>query len=98
MDKEKLYRSFEQLKDFCERSHFKGYDPYDGLNSTLFQSIPFMAKTGSSGWHGYRFLNVPHQFPEADRCETRLQPQSPGAVSLGLLHPLQAEPMRATSP
>jgi len=45
MDKEKLYRSFEQLKDFCERSHFKGYDPYDGLNSTLFQSIPFMAKS-----------------------------------------------------
>lgn len=36
--------SFQQLKSYCERSDFKGYDPYDGLNSKLFQCIPFIPK------------------------------------------------------
>ena len=29
-----------KLKDYCEREQFKGWDPYDGLNSKLFMSIP----------------------------------------------------------
>lgn len=32
------------LKSYCEREHFKGWDPYDGLNSHLFQAIPFLKK------------------------------------------------------
>ena len=36
--------SFEKLKAYCEQVHFKGYDPYDGLNSSLFSSIPFLSK------------------------------------------------------
>lgn len=30
------------LKTYCEKEEFKGWDPYDGLNSRLFQSIPFL--------------------------------------------------------
>lgn len=36
--------SFKKLKKFCETESFKGYDPYDGLNSKLFKSIPFISK------------------------------------------------------
>lgn len=34
--------SFIPLKEWCESQHFQGWDPYDGLNSKLFQSLPFL--------------------------------------------------------
>ena len=30
------------LKSYCEAEHFKGWDPYDGLNSKLFRALPFL--------------------------------------------------------
>jgi rhamnogalacturonyl hydrolase YesR len=41
---DKIEQSFIKLKNYCEREAFKGFDPYDGLNSTLFQAIPFISK------------------------------------------------------
>jgi hypothetical protein len=35
--------SFQSLKNFCEQEQFKGYDPYDGLNSSFFNAIPFFS-------------------------------------------------------
>ena len=29
------------LKQYCEKEHFKGWDPYDGLNSKIFQALPY---------------------------------------------------------
>lgn len=37
-----LHSSFNALKAYCEKEGFKGWDPYDGLNSRLFQSLPFI--------------------------------------------------------
>lgn len=37
--------SFTKLKTFCENEYFKGWDPYDGLNSKIFQTIPFLKKS-----------------------------------------------------
>ena len=37
--------SFLKLKAYCESENFKGWDPYDGLNSKLFKSIPFVSKS-----------------------------------------------------
>ena len=37
-----IISSFTQLKSYCESEHFKGWDPYDGLNSKLLQAIPFL--------------------------------------------------------
>lgn len=34
--------SLEKLRKYCEKEGFKGWDPYDGLNSSVFQSIPFV--------------------------------------------------------
>lgn len=33
-------QNFTSLKTFCEKKDFAGWDPYDGLNSTLFQAMP----------------------------------------------------------
>lgn len=37
-----LLTSFLRLKYYCESEHFKGWDPYDGLNSKLFRVLPFL--------------------------------------------------------
>lgn len=38
--KSKIETSFLKLKNYCENENFKGWDPYDGLNSKLFQATP----------------------------------------------------------
>lgn len=37
-----LHHSFNALRVYCEKEAFKGWDPYDSLNSRLFQSLPFL--------------------------------------------------------
>jgi rhamnogalacturonyl hydrolase YesR len=32
--------SFDRLKRYCEKENYKGWDPFDGLSSRLFQSMP----------------------------------------------------------
>lgn len=34
-----------KLKLYCESQHFKGWDPYDGLNSKLFHAFPLLKKS-----------------------------------------------------
>lgn len=36
--------SLQKLINYCEHEKFMGYDPYDGLNSRLFQSLPWLPK------------------------------------------------------
>lgn len=33
--------SFLRLKTYCEAENYSGWDPYDGLNSAIFQATPF---------------------------------------------------------
>lgn len=35
-----LLKTIHNLKQYCESEQFKGWDPYDGLNSRLLMSIP----------------------------------------------------------
>lgn len=37
--------SFKSLKKYCESQHYQGWDPYDGLNSKIFQALPFLKKS-----------------------------------------------------
>ena len=41
---EYVLKSFERLEEYCRNENFKGWDPFDGLNSRLFQSIPLFSK------------------------------------------------------
>ncbi len=34
-----------RLKSYCEKEQFKGWDPYDGLNSKVFRTIPFLKRS-----------------------------------------------------
>lgn len=38
--KSKITSSFLNLKAYCEAEDFKGWDPYDGMNSKIFQALP----------------------------------------------------------
>ena len=42
--KNRIVDSFKCLKHYCESEHFKGWDPYDGLNSKVFQALPFLKR------------------------------------------------------
>jgi len=41
---ELIKTSFQKLATYCEQEDFKGFDPYDGLNSKLFQALPLLKK------------------------------------------------------
>ena len=36
----KFQYSFKNLKSYCEAKNFAGWDPYDGMNSKVFQALP----------------------------------------------------------
>lgn len=40
-----IFPQFASLRSYCEVERFKGWDPYDGLNSKLFQVMPFFLKS-----------------------------------------------------
>ncbi|MBS1509701.1 MAG: delta-aminolevulinic acid dehydratase [Bacteroidetes bacterium] len=40
-----MENSFKQLEAYCEQEAYKGWDPYDGLNSTLFNAVPGLSKS-----------------------------------------------------
>lgn len=42
---DKIADSLSKLKKYVENEGFKGYDPYDGLNSRFFKAIPFVGRS-----------------------------------------------------
>lgn len=40
-----MTESFEKLRVWCEAENYKGWDPYDGLNSRLFQTLPLLKRS-----------------------------------------------------
>jgi hypothetical protein len=65
-------KSFLELKSYCEQQQYKGWDPYDGLNSKFFQLLPFKHwDLGRLAWiQGFKrspinfrkWLGVPKQY------------------------------------
>ncbi len=39
---DKISNSHTKLKKYCEEEGYKGWDPYDGLNSKFFNTLPFI--------------------------------------------------------
>jgi hypothetical protein len=39
-----VLQSFTQLEQYCRGEGYKGWDPYDGLNSKVFQAMPVLPK------------------------------------------------------
>lgn len=40
MNNQEVLDSFNKLKQYCEQECYRGWDPYDGLNSKIFQALP----------------------------------------------------------
>ncbi len=45
MDHRQCIDTFKRLKEYCEKEQYKGWDPYDGLNSKVFQALPLLKKS-----------------------------------------------------
>src|SRR5665647_2223365 len=45
MDNSFFKEGYLKLADYCQKESFKGYDPFDGLNSRLFVIFPFLKKS-----------------------------------------------------
>lgn len=45
MFKDCVIESFVRLRKYCECETFKGWDPFDGLNSKVFQTLPYFKKS-----------------------------------------------------
>lgn len=76
-----LFDTITKIKHYCEQEKFKGWDPYDGLNSRLLMSIP-----GLKNWGFYRLCVI--QFFK--RCpfnfrRLALVPKDYNAKGIGLL-------------
>lgn len=39
-----IKESFKKLENYCAQENWKGWDPYDGLNSGIFKALPFISK------------------------------------------------------
>lgn len=52
MDLLEINKSFQKLKSYCEEEEYKGWDPFDGLNSRLFKSLPLIrdSRIGRLAW------------------------------------------------
>lgn len=46
----KVINSFRLLKEYCENEGFKGWDPYDGLNSKVFRRCRSWRSRQSAAW------------------------------------------------
>ncbi len=45
MENKLIEERFNELEKYCKSEAFKGYDPFDGLNSKLFDYLPFLRKS-----------------------------------------------------
>jgi len=73
-------RNFSSLKAFCEKKDFAGWDPYDGLNSKLFQSLPLIR---NSRWCRLAWIQFFKKSPVNFRRITGV-PEQHNAKGLGL--------------
>lgn len=76
--------SIKKLLLFCEREEWRGYDPYDGLNSKVFQVVPAKKRFTRLG-----FIQVLKRFPFNLRrlflVEKQLNPKGLGLFAAGYL-------------
>lgn len=69
---DKLAEAFGRLRAYCEAEDYRGWDPYDGLNSKVFKAIPLVGRSAicrlvwiqlfkRCPWNMRRALLVPKQ-------------------------------------
>ncbi len=89
----KIHNSFISLKEFCESEKFKGYDPYDGLNSRFFQAIPVISKLRFSRlvWIQF-FKRSPFNFRKLVGIKKEVNPKALGLFLSSYCQLYKADP------
>jgi rhamnogalacturonyl hydrolase YesR len=91
-----IHISFQKLKSYCEHNDFKGYDPYDGLNSTFFQRIPFIPKSKLARLIWIQvFKRSPLNLRKLVGIKKEHNPKAMGLFLTGYCHLYRLEPQQA---
>jgi rhamnogalacturonyl hydrolase YesR len=92
---EKVEKSLSKLIDYCISEDYKGYDPYDGLNSTLFKSIPFLSKSRFArlAWIQF-FKRFPINFRPIVGVKKDYNPKALGLFLSGYCNLYKQEPIQ----
>jgi len=95
MRNETAYQSFKKLQAFCESEGFKGYDPYDGLNSRIFSALPYVSKNTwcRLAWIQF-FKRSPFNFRKIARIEKDYNPKALGLFLTAYCNLYQRDPQQ----
>lgn len=90
---DKIIKSYQRLSDYCEREAYKGYDPYDSLNSRLFNRIPVLSKTPivKLAWTQF-FKRAPLNFRPFVGIEKEYNPKALGLFLSSFCNLYQEDP------
>lgn len=84
--------SFEQLKSFCEKNEFKGWDPYDGLNSKIFNATTIRnSRLARLIWIQF-FKRSPFNFRKIALIDKGYNPQGLGLFLSGYCNLYKIDP------
>jgi hypothetical protein len=84
MDNSSIKEIFQKLDDYCQKESFKGYDPFDGLNSKLFKVIPSLKRSSlfKLAWIQF-FKRSPINFRKIAGVEKEYNPKGLGLFLSG---------------
>lgn len=85
--------SLQELLHYCEAEGYKGYDPYDGLNSRLFRAIPVLSqkKIFRLAWIQF-FKRSPVNLRPLTGVKKEYNPKGLGLFLAGYCNLYQTEP------
>ena len=83
MDTTRLREVWQRLHEFCSARDWRGYDPYDGLNSRLFQATPLAdGKFFRQAWTQFH-RRSPINFRPLCGIEPTLNPKAVALFAMG---------------
>ena len=83
MDTTRLREVWQRLHEFCSARDWRGYDPYDGLNSRLFQATPLAdSKFFRQAWTQFH-RRSPINFRPLCGIEPTLNPKAVALFAIG---------------
>jgi len=90
-----IQASFDRLLKYCEQVNYKGYDPYDGLNSTLFRAIPLISKSRYArlAWIQF-FKRSPFNLRRITGVRKEYNPKALGLFLAGYCNMYRTEPSK----
>jgi hypothetical protein len=95
MNSEEIGSIFTRLKSYIEKESFKGYDPFDGLNTKLLVIFPFLKKSSffQLAWIQF-FKRSPINFRSIAGIKKEFNPKGLGLLLSGYcnLYKIKTEP------